>query len=169
MRESSKLSYDKVVHISTESLYLWYQAQLSRYENVSASNNSIDSKSGVLLAAGIAVLAINATNIINYPTVLGIIGSTGLIVSSIIASLAMHVRDSRDPVVTSKDRIDYYYMNDHDFVWQLISDVEDATDINKSSNKEKANMYYWVVYTFLLSGVILLLSSFVEVTLVNNL
>lgn len=167
MDNNSKHEHGKEGNISTESLALWYQALLSRYESVSASNNSIDSKSGVLLAASIAVLAIYIPNLINNPTSLGVLGSVGLIVSSIVASTAMHVRDSRDPVVTSEDRIDYYYKKDHEFVWQLIADVEDATLANKVANARKAKKYYWVVYTFLISSITLLLSSFVTVTLVS--
>lgn len=166
--DASETNQDNNTHISTESLGLWYQAQLTRYENVSSSNNAIDSKCGVLIAASIAVLAINASNIISHPTVLGIIGSAGLVISSVIASMAMHVRDSQDPVVTSKERIDYYYKTDHEFAWQLIADVEEATDVNKNSNERKAKMYYWVIYTFLLSGIIILLSNLIEVTLVSN-
>ncbi len=154
-------------HISEESLRLWYQALLSRFSTITAGNNSIDNKSGIILAAAVAVLTFGADAVQKDPSILGFVGLLGMLVAIIVAITNIHVGNAWSEVNSTTEREEYYAKTDAEFTWQLISDLEYSISKTEEINRKKSKAYYRVIYLFLLSGITLVISNFIIITITS--
>lgn len=150
--------------ISHESTVLWYQAIVNRFNTTNAANTAIDTKSGILLATAVAVL-IYAAQIEESFSWIRIIGIVGLIGAIILSLINIHVRNSSTEVHTTTEKESYYGKTDEIFIWQLIADIEDSLAKNDKINSTKASLYYWAVYTFVVSTAFIIAGQYIDVFL----
>lgn len=147
-------------HISNDSLAMWYQAILNRYNSTSNANNSIDNKSSVILAVTAAIAVFGAERLAEHGGVLGIVGLGGLVAAGAIIIFNTNLKDVSGEVNTSDEHPEYYRKDDHAFLLHLVSDVEMSLTRVSSINLQKAKLYSFSVIIFGLASVILLISVF---------
>ncbi len=151
--------------IKNSSSIVWYQAILNRYNSVSAANNSIDTKTGVIIATAVAIL-VYASQITTAPRILAILGIIGLVAAIVLCLKNVHVRPTSTEVHTTKEKPGYYDQNDKDFIWQLIPDLENSLKKLNDINKTKGELYVWGVYTFVIASALVMLSQYIKFTVV---
>lgn len=151
-------------HISKEATVLWYQAILNRYNSANSANSNIDTKSGVILAAAVAVL-IYLAQVSTTPRILSILAAFGLLVTIVIGMKNIHVKSTSTEVHTVNEQEAYYAKKDGDFYWQLIADLQDSLEKIDTINKTKASLYKWMVYTFLTSSLFAMLAIYIKATI----
>lgn len=159
---------NKDMHISNEMLTLWYQALLNRYNTVNNAITSIDNKTSIILAAAVAVLIFGAERALSNIAVPTLIGKSGLLLSIIMSLVNINLREAPDEVNSTDDRPDYYKKTDEEFIWQLIADLENSIAIHTSVNQKKAFLYRSITGLFAISSMILLLSSYIQISISFN-
>lgn len=151
-------------HISHESTVLWFQTILNRFNSLNTANTGIDTKTGIILAAIVAVLIYASQSNIDFSW-LRIIGIIGLVTSLILSLWNIHVKDNSTAVHTTKEQATYYDRNDEEFIWQLIADLEDSLDKVGKINKKKALLYSWTAYLFVGSTALIVTGQYLDVYL----
>jgi hypothetical protein len=150
--------------ISDTATAVWYQAILNRYNTTTTANNNLDTKTGVIIGATVALL-IYVTQITTAPRLLAILGGIGLVVTIGLCLKNIHARPNSTEVHTSQDRPDYYDQKDEGFYWQIIPDLEDSLTKIAKINKTKGLLYIWSVYIFVFSSALVILSQYIRFTI----
>ena len=152
-------------HISKEGLAFWYQAILSRYTSANVANSSIDTKSGVVLAAAIALL-IYLAQVTTQPLLVTILAAIGLIIVCLLGLRNIHTRDTSVETHTTEEMESYYYSDsDENFYWQMIADLEDSLKKINIINDTKAKIYKQMVYVLIASSVLVILAQYIKLTI----
>jgi len=154
-------------HISIESLHLWHQAILAKYSSLDTANTSLESKTGVIFAASVALITFLANNLVTDGqfNMLQGMGTAGMMLAAVLCLLALRVRTGATPTHTTQEMPTYYKKTDEEFVWHQIADLEDAVTRESQVNERKAQLYSWILYTFGISGLLLALSQFFGITI----
>jgi len=126
------------------------------------ANNTIDNKLSVLLAVSAAITIFAAERLSEQIGILGLIGLAGLITACILTIIGLNLKVVSGEVNSTRDQPGYYWLDDGDFVLQLIDDLELSTSYLQKTNSEKASIYWWSIVFFSSASVVILLSSFVE-------
>ncbi|MDB5177317.1 MAG: hypothetical protein JWN75_985 [Candidatus Saccharibacteria bacterium] len=146
-------------HISDEAVAVWYNAMLNRYNSSNSANANIDTKSGVLLAATVAI-AVFLAQVIKTPRLFLILGAVGLLATVVYCLRIIHVKEMPTEVHTTEGKDDYYSSTDEALYWHLISDLEDALKKTESGNRKKGGLYKKAVYCFLGSGFLVIIGMY---------
>jgi len=150
-------------HISKDMLVVWYEALLNRYNTVKESTNAIDNKTSIILAAAVAVLIFGVSGSNGSMQPLSLCGLCGVAISILLSLVNINLKETPAEVNSSEDRPDYYHKNDEQFIWQLISDLENAIALISIANRKKATLYRWLTGIFAISSVILLVGSYIQI------
>lgn len=158
----SSESREEPIHISEKATILWYQTILNRYNSINSANTSIDTKSGIILAAAVAVLifTVQSIEIFSY---LSTFGMFGLAITVAVGVRGMHIKNIATEVHTTSEKESYYSKDDETFLWQLIADLEDSLSKIDIVNQSKARWYAWAVYLFVGSSALVAIGQFIDV------
>ena len=150
-----------------ETLQAIYQANLARYQNLVDSNNTVDTKNGILIGAILAVgvfifqeplftKAIYSCYYADYRMIcLLVVGTMILLASLAVSILAIWPRKWQFPSNTLDEQPTYVEMEPADVTLQLISDIESSMEENKKRADFKAVLFMvglglFIFATFLL-------------------
>ena len=152
-------------HISNEAVRAWYQALLNRYNSLTAANNAVDTKTGIILAAAVALLIFLAQDSQNT-NLLVVLAAIILLVCIALCVRNIHVKPTSTEVHTTQQRSDYYDKDDETFYWQLIADLEDSLTKLEQINNTKGKLYTWGVYLFIAGSLLASVGQFISLKIV---
>lgn len=151
-------------HITDTAVSVWYQAMINRYNSSNSANANIDTKSGVILAAAVAV-GVFLAQIAKTPRLFYVLGAIGLVATVVYCLRNIHVKEMPTEVHLSGGRDDYYNGTDSALYWHLISDLEAAIEKTEEGNRKKGSLYKKAVYSFLTSGLMVIIGIYLPVLL----
>lgn len=151
-------------HITDTAVSVWYQAMMNRYNSSNSANANIDTKSGVILAAAIAV-GVFLAQIAKTPRLFYVLGAIGLVATVAYCLRNIHVKEMPTEVHLSEGRKDYYDGTDSALYWHLISDLEVAIQKVEEGNRKKGSLYKNAVYSFLVSSLLIIIGIYTPVLL----
>jgi uncharacterized membrane protein YbaN (DUF454 family) len=134
-----------------------------RYDFITAADNAIEAKAGILLGFEIAIIIGFSSSIVvglnGIKLAEGILGIVLLALSIILLLVVTWPRSYNAFSANIFEHKDYFEKTEKDLLNQMISDSQGATIKNKQKSENKAKLYKWSMFLLISSIFLIILSK----------